>query len=337
LNYILDKINSYYQKLMISLKQFNIKKTQEGANSDTFNIGPLPQGYGSTLGTFLRRTLLSSIPGSAITAVKIDGVDHEYSSMDGLSDDILTVALSLKNVVVISKSLEPVTVELNVTGKNGQVVEVTAGDIEKNQNIEIINPDYVITRLTSAKAKFKATLTIERGVGYALPNEDMRKELGVLPLDANFSPVKLVNYAITPARVGRETELDQLDVTIETNGAVTPVEALHVASDILAQMTNHLITQTEQMLSGKEVTIAINAMQKEQEEQAKVVVKEAPIKVADLNLSTRLTNALLKSNYENLRTLEGLTEEEVASIRGMGSKSYLELLEVLKKYSIKLV
>jgi len=322
---------------MISLKQFNIKKTQEGANSDTFNIGPLPQGYGSTLGTFLRRTLLSSIPGSAITAVKIDGVDHEYSSMDGLSDDILTVALSLKNVVVISKSLEPVTVELNVTGKNGQVVEVTAGDIEKNQNIEIINPDYVITRLTSAKAKFKATLTIERGVGYALPNEDMRKELGVLPLDANFSPVKLVNYAITPARVGRETELDQLDVTIETNGAVTPVEALHVASDILAQMTNHLITQTEQMLSGKEVTIAINAMQKEQEEQAKVVVKEAPIKVADLNLSTRLTNALLKSNYENLRTLEGLTEEEVASIRGMGSKSYLELLEVLKKYSIKLV
>ena len=337
MNYILDKINSYYQKLMISLKQFNIKKTQEGANSDTFNIGPLPQGYGSTLGTFLRRTLLSSIPGSAITAVKIDGVDHEYSSMDGLSDDILTVALSLKNVVVISKSLEPVTVELNVTGKNGQVVEVTAGDIEKNQNIEIINPDYVITRLTSAKAKFKATLTIERGVGYALPNEDMRKELGVLPLDANFSPVKLVNYAITPARVGRETELDQLDVTIETNGAVTPVEALHVASDILAQMTNHLITQTEQMLSGKEVTIAINAMQKEQEEQAKVVVKEAPIKVADLNLSTRLTNALLKSNYENLRTLEGLTEEEVASIRGMGSKSYLELLEVLKKYSIKLV
>ncbi|MEO6729253.1 MAG: DNA-directed RNA polymerase subunit alpha [Candidatus Dojkabacteria bacterium] len=322
---------------MISLKQFNIKKVQSASNSDTFQIGPLPQGYGSTLGTFLRRTLLSSIPGSAVTAVKIEGVDHEYSSMDGLSDDVLTVALSLKNVVVISKSLDPITVEINVTGKNGQVVEVTAGDIEKNQNIEVVNPEYVITRLTSAKAKFKATLTIERGVGYALPNEDMRKELGVLPLDANFSPVKLVNYAITPARVGRETELDQLDLTIETNGAVTSVEALHVASDILAQMTNHLITQTEQMLSGKEVTIAVNAMQKEQEEQAKVVVKEAPIKVADLNLSTRLTNALLKSNYENLRTLEGLTEEEVASIRGMGSKSYLELLEVLKKYSIKLV
>ncbi|MFS8130984.1 MAG: DNA-directed RNA polymerase subunit alpha [Candidatus Dojkabacteria bacterium] len=322
---------------MISLKQFNIKKVQDGANSATFQIGPLPQGYGSTLGTFLRRTLLSSIPGSAITAVKIDGVDHEYSSMDGLSDDILTVVLSLKNVVVVSKSLEPVTVELNVTGKNGQVVEVTAGDIEKNQNVEVINPDYVITRLTSAKAKFKATITIERGIGYALPNEDMRKELGVLPLDSNFSPVKLVNYSITPARVGKETELDQLDITIETNGAVTSVEALHVASDILHQMTSHLITQTEQMLSGKEVTIAVNAMQKEQEEQAKVVVKEAPIKVADLNLSTRLTNALLKSNYENLRTLEGLTEEEVASIRGMGSKSYLELLEVLKKYNIKLV
>ncbi|MEP7103996.1 MAG: DNA-directed RNA polymerase subunit alpha [Candidatus Dojkabacteria bacterium] len=322
---------------MISLKQFNIKKVQGENNSVTFQIGPLPYGYGSTLGTFLRRTLLSSIPGSAITAVKIDGVDHEYTSMEGLSDDILTVALALKNVVVVSKSLEPVTVEININGKNGQVVEVTAGDIEKNQNIEVINPEYVITRLTSAKAKFKAQLTIERGVGYSLPKEEMRKELGVLPLDANYSPVKLVTYSISPARVGRETELDQLDLVIETNGAVTAVEALHVASDILNQMTSHLITQTEQMLTGKEVTIAVNALQKEQEEQAKVVVKEAPIKVVDLNLSTRLTNALLKSNYDNLRKLEGLTEEEVASIRGMGSKSYLELLDVLKKYSIKLV
>lgn len=322
---------------MISLKQFNIKKVSGDKNKAMFEIGPLPQGFGSTLGTYLRRTLLSSVPGSAITGVKIDGVQHEYASLEGLSDDILTVVLSIKNVVVISKSLEPITVSLKASGKAGDVVEVTAGDIETNSDVEVVNPEYVITKLTGPKSKLNAELTIERGVGYSMSKEEMRKELSVLPLDANFSPVKLVNYSISQARVGQETELDQLDLEIETNGAVTPVEALHVASDILAQMTSHLITQTEQMLTGKEVTVAINNLQKQQEEKAKVEVKEAPIKVVDLNLSTRLTNALLKSNYDNLRKLEGLTEEEVASIRGMGSKSFTELMDILKKYSIKLV
>lgn len=322
---------------MVSLNQFSINKIVKNDTTATFEVGPLPKGFGHTLGTFLRRTLLSAIPGTAITAVKIQGVQHEYSTLDGLSDDILAVVLSLKNVVLLSKSLDPVELSINVSGKDGEVVEVKAGDFEANSNVEIINPEYVITKLTSSKAKFIATITVERGIGYSLPNESLRKELSVLPVDANFSPVRLVNYDVTPARVGKETELDQLNLSVETNGSITPVEAFHIATDALNQVSAHLVKITEDMLSGKEVSVELSKQQRQVEESASTSTDGAPIKVADLNLSTRLTNALLKSDYDDLRKLTGLTEEEVANIRGMGSKSFEELLVVLKKYDIKLV
>jgi DNA-directed RNA polymerase subunit alpha len=324
---------------MVHLNQFNIKKVNQSAGTATFEIGPLPKGYGHTLGNFLRRVLLSSIAGSAITAVKIDGVNHEYSTMNGLPDDILAILLSLKNVVVVSKTLDPVTVELTASAKEGEVVEVKAGDIQKNSDIEIINPEYVITKLSGKNAKLKAQITISRGTGYAFANEDLRKEISVLPVDAIFSPVKLVNYDISSARVGQETELDQLNITIQTNKAVTPVEALHVATDILNQMTTHLVELSEKMLSGNEVTVELNKIEKEN---VPSVLggdseKKPALKVADMNLSTRLTNALLKSGYDDLRKLEGLTEEELSNIRGMGNKSFIELLDIVKKHSIKLI
>ncbi|MBE0573662.1 DNA-directed RNA polymerase subunit alpha [Candidatus Dojkabacteria bacterium] len=322
---------------MVSLNQFTIKKSAAKGNTATFEIGPLPKGYGSTMAVYLRRILLSSIPGSAITAVKIDGVQHEYSTLSGVADDILAVILSLKNVVLVSKTLEPVVLEIDVKGKEGEVVEVKAGDIEKSAEVEIINPEYVITKLTSGKSRFKAQLTVKRGVGFAVGDEAARKELGMLPVDANFSPVKLVNYTISQARVGQETELDQLNLTMETNGAVSPVEALHVATDILNQATSHLTKLTEQMLAGNEVTVALNQKQKIAQTVNAQNVAKPELKVSDLNLSTRLTNALVKSGYDDLNKLEGLTEEELSNIRGMGSKSFTELLDILKKHSIKLV
>ena len=325
---------------MISLNEFVVKRVSEKDNVATFALGPLPKGYGHTLGNFLRRILLSSIPGSAITAVKIDGVQHEYSTMTGVPDDVLAILLSIKNVVVASKTLDTVTLTLDVKGKDGEVVEVKASDFEKNTNVEVINPDYVITKLTSSKARFVAEITIERGIGYTLPKEELRKEISVLPLDASFSPVTLVNYIVTSARVGKETDLDQLELTIETNGSLNPEEALHIATDTINQMTIHLRELTESLLSGDEVAVSLNEQQKktrvrqsmEEEDEAKT-----PIKVVDLNLSTRLTNSLLKSGYDDLRKLEGMTEEELSNIRGMGSKSFIELLDVLKKHNIKLI
>lgn len=322
---------------MVSLNQFSIKKTAENANTATFEVGPLPKGYGHTLAVYLRRILLSSIPGSAITAVKIDGVQHEYSTLAGVSDDILAVILSLKNVVLVSKNLEPVVLEIDVKGKDGEVVEVKAGDIQKTSEVEVINPDYVITKLTNAKSRFKAQITVKRGIGFAMGDETARKELGMLPVDANFSPVKLVNYTISQARVGQETELDQLNLIIETNGAVSAIEALHVAADTLHQLTTHLSQLTEQMLSGNEITVALNQKQKLAQTVSAQSVAKPELRVSDLNLSTRLTNALVKSGYDDLNKLEGLTEEELSNIRGMGSKSFTELLDILKKHSIKLV
>ncbi len=324
---------------MISLNQFNIKEVKAEQNVSSFEVGPLPKGYGHTLGNFIRRVLLSSIPGSAITSVKIDGVQHEYSTMDGLSDDILTLVLSIKNIVVVCKTLEPQILEIDMKGKDGEVVEVTAGDIKKNANVDVINPDYVITKLTSSKAKFKAQLKVERGVGYSFAKEEDRKELGMLPIDASYSTVKLVNYDITPTRVGQETELDQLNLNVITNGAVTPVEALAVSVDILNEMTSHLKDLAGRMLAGDEITVKL--AQEEKQNMATVaagaIENKPPLKVADLNLSTRLTNVLLRSGYDDLRKLEGLTEEEVANIRGMGSKSLTELFDIVKKYSIKLI
>ncbi len=321
---------------MVGLNQFIIKKISDDGKTADFEVGPLPSGYGHTMGNFLRRVLLTSVPGSSITSVKIDGVQHEYSTLVGLPDDILAVILSLKNVVLVSKTHDKVRLTLDVKGKKGSVVEVKASDFEKNSDIEIINPDYVISRLTDEKSHLKMEITVERGVGYRLPNEGVRKELGVLPVDANFSPIELVTYDIVPTRVGQETELDQVNLQIRTNGSVTPVEALHVAAQILDEMTTHLVVNTEQMLTGKEITVLVGAAKIAEPIMSTEEALE-PIKVVDLNLSTRLTNALLRSGYDDLRKLTGLTEEEVANIRGMGNKSLNELLAMIKKYEIKLV
>ncbi len=238
---------------------------------------------------------------------------------------------------MVSKSLEPVVLEVDVKGKDGKVVEVSAGDIQENSEVEVINKDYVITKLTAAKSKFKAQITVERGVGFVIAEEESRKELSMLPVDANFSPVKLVNYDISPTRVGQETELDQLNLTITTNGAVTPIEAFHVATDILNQVTSHLVKSTESMLNGNEVTVELNQKQKMAQATVQAAVAKPELRVADMNLSTRLTNALLKAGYDDLNKLEGLTEEELSNIRGMGSKSFNELLDIVKKHNVKLV
>ncbi len=326
---------------MVALNEFNIKKIEEKDGSTKFIMGPLQKGYGHTLGNFLRRILLTSIPGSAITAVKIDGVQHEYSTLSGLPDDILAVLLSIKNVVVASKVLEPVTLKIEVKGKEGQVVEVKASDIEKNPKVDIVNPDYVITKLTSAKAKFNAEFTVERGVGYAHLKDELRKELTLLPLDASFSPVTLVNYVVTTARVGKETDLDQLELLVKTDGSVTPEEALNIATNTINLMTDHLLNLSTEMLKGDEVNVKLHKEElensKKEEEAVEAVEDKQPIMVSDLNLSTRLTNALLKSGYDDLRKLENMTEEELSNIRGMGNKSFVELVEILKKYNVKII
>src|SRR5690606_14257068 len=146
-------------------------------------------------------------------------------------------------------------VELDINVKaSGNITEVKAGDFSKSSDVEVVNPDYVITKLTDSKANFKAKVTVQRGVGYQLPNESVRQEIGVLPVDANFSPVKLVKYDVVPTRVGQQTELDQINLAVETNGAITSSDALSIASNILNDMATNFVTQTKDMVSGKAMT-----------------------------------------------------------------------------------
>lgn len=321
---------------MISINNFKIVKVNEAVNQADFEIGPLPQGYGITLGNILRRILLSSIPGSAITSVKIEGADHEYSTLTGIKDDVLTILLSLKNVIFHSKSDEPVILEIDVKGKN-EPVEVTAGDIVENSDVEVINKDYVITTLTSSKARFKAKLVIERGVGYKLPKEEVRQEVGMLPVDAIFSPVKLVKHNVVPTRVGNLTELDQVNVSVNTNGAITPADAMNIASNILLEMSQNFVQQTKDMTSGRVVNKPLVQPSDSKSDSVETIDSSNKLIVAEMGLSTRLTNALLRSGFDDLNKLNGFTQEEVANIRGMGEKSLVELLDVLKKNSIKLI
>ncbi len=321
---------------MIALNEFTINKTNEKDNSAVFEIGPLPTGYGYSLGNTLKRILTSSIPGAAITAVKINGVQHEYSTLAGVSDDILTVLLSLKNVVFLIKTEEPVTLKLSTKGTKGKVVEVKASDIEKNSDIEVVNEDFVITKITDEKTKIDMELRVERGVGYRLPDENVRAEVGMLPVDAIFSPVKLVQIDVVPTRVGQQTDLDQLNLYVETNGSLTPSDALNIASNILDEMSKNFVKETKDMISGKIITSLPTESAGNNEEEAEVV-QASPILVSDLNLSTRLTNALLRAGFDDLRKLEGFTEEEAANIRGMGEKSLEELLKILKKHEVNLI
>jgi DNA-directed RNA polymerase subunit alpha len=322
---------------MISLSEFTVTKIKEEGNQAEFEITPLPTGFGNTLGNTLRRTLLASIPGSAITAVKIKGVQHEYSTLPGVSDDVLKVILSLKNVIILGKSEEPVELKLTKKGKKGSVVEVTAGDFEKNSDVEIINADYVITKLTDA-VDFELSVTVERNIGYQLPKESVREEVGLLPVDAIFSPVVNVSYEVIPTRVGQQTELDKLTLVVKTNGAITPSDAMNIASNILLELTQNLVNSTKDMISGRALTSLPTTDVDQYEEE--VVVKSdngKSLPISDLNLSTRLTNALLRSGFDDLRKLEGFTEEEVQNIRGMGEKSLVELIDVLKSNGINLI
>jgi len=320
---------------MISLKKANIVKLTEDNCSASFSISPLPKGYGSTLGTVLRRTLLSSVAGYGIVSVKINGVSHEYSTLEGVTDDVLTILLSLKNIAFKVSTLEPVELSLSKNGSKGEIVEVRASDFEKNSHVEIVNPDYIITRLTD-ETNLNIIVKIARGYGYEHQKDVSRDEVEALPLDTYFSPVLLVSYDIRPARVGKDTELDELVLNIKTNNTLTPEEALVIAIDVLSEGFQHLQSMSQNILDNTSVVLELNELAKQEIESSPKKTTASALKVSEMNLSTRLSNALVRSGIEDLNQLANMSEEEIANIRGLGNKSYLELLDIIRRNNIKL-
>jgi len=311
---------------MIGLDQFKVTRVEEKDDFGIFHIGPLPKGYGYTISNSLRRILLSSIKGAAVTAVKINGVKHEYSSLDGLQEDIITLVLKLKDLAIKMEGEDKAIVTLNVKGKKNEVLVVKAKDFDLPSNITIVNSEVEIMTLTS-DINMSLELTIESGVGYAYPEEAKREEINLIPLDSIYGPVKRVKIEIEKTRVGQYTDLDLVKLEIHTNGTKTPTEALLAATEIYDQIANRLVD----LLGGDSSKLDSQMLI----EQDSVQEEEIKIPISELGLTTRLNNALLNTGITNLADISKYSKDEVTNFRGMGKKSLTELISIMEKHNIK--
>jgi DNA-directed RNA polymerase subunit alpha len=272
----------------------------------------------------LRRILLSSIEGAAVTSIKVAKLKHEYSTIPGVYDDILRIILRLKQLALRCFSDEPQIIELNVKGKR----VVKAKDIKLTSEVEIANTDLVLTEITDSKGILNIQMWVEKGAGYIPSDEGKRSQIGVIPIDANFSPVKKVIFNIEKTRVGQQIDLDQICFEITTNGAISPNEAIKQSCAIYYTMIKRLVTTVK----GEEIEEPEeNIVNKTDKEEA----SSSDLDIDSLNLSVRLTNSLLKAGYKNLTELEGKSVEDFMSIRGLGKRSAEELIEIMKSYKLK--
>ncbi len=294
------------------------------ANRAKVVIEPLERGYGHTLGNALRRVLLSSIPGYAITEVEIDGVLHEYTTVEGLQEDVIDVLLNLKDVAIRMHSVDRTMLNLV---KQGPGV-VTAGDIQVDHNVEIVNPDHVICHLTKG-AKIDMRLKIERGLGYQpaaarrLPDEEART-IGRLMLDASFCPVTRVAYAVEAARVEQRTDLDKLVLDIETNGTIDAEDAVRTAADILTDQLSVFgdFSNRNRAASQKDISPGVDPL----------LLRP----IDDLELTVRSANCLKAENIYYVGDLIQRTEVELLKTPNLGKKSLTEIKEVLAQRGLSL-
>ncbi len=290
-----------------------LKTVKEEGNIATFSVEPLFPGYGMTLGNSLRRVILSSLPGAAITGVKIEGVNHEFSTIKNVKEDVVEIILNLKKISVKSHSDEIVTLHLSASGDG----VVTAKAFEKNADIELVNPEQIIATLDGKGAKLEMDVQIEKGRGYVpVEKRDGAKlGIGVIAVDALYSPIRRVRYNVESTRVGQMTDLDKLILEVETNGVITPSEAVAQASEILV---DHFL-----VLAGKDVVAAHNC------EEAVVSEEGNDILIEEVNLSPRTTNALLNNDIKTVADILKLTDGELKTLKGFGSKAYDEVKEKL--------
>ena len=316
---------------MMHFKDITVKIKEEKGNSGVFEISPLPRGYGNTLANSLRRVLLSSLVGGAITQVKISGIEHEYSTIVGVKEDVLEILLNLKKLNFKVESDEPQICKLNYKGEG----VITGSDLKLTGVVEVMNKDEVLATLTDKSAILDLELTVERGVGYREVKQDERKEKGVIQIDADFSPVLNVTYEVLQARKGQQMNLDSVFFTILTDGSIKPIDTLLSASEIL------------QDFAGK-VMAALGVPINEVEEKAKAarIAQEAEVedsgdeldswKIEDLQLSKRSKTGLLAGGYKSIGDLREVKKEDLLSLPGFGNKSFNEIQELLKEYNIEI-
>jgi len=299
--------------------QYKVTEYDETSNYGKFELEPLEKGFGLTLGNALRRVMLSSLPGSAITSINIEGVNHEFETIDGVYEDVTTIVLNLKNVIVNNLSEEDQVLTLNVN-KEGVV---TAGDIECPTDVEIINKDQVICTIVKG-GKINMEITVGNGRGYvrAEANKKLLKKakVGTISMDSNYSPIERVNYEVEEARVGQSTNYDKLIIEIWTNGSMRAEEAIALASRILIEHLD-ILTKLNEIAD-------VTGIMAEKEEDPKVKALETSID--DMEFSVRAYNCLKRSGINTMQDLVNRKESDMMKIRNLGKKSLKEVLDKVK-------
>jgi len=305
-----------------------LTKVEDGATPTyaKFIAEPFEAGYGHTVGNSLRRVLLSSIEGAAISSIKIEGVNHEFQSIDNVVEDVTEIVLNLKKVLIVSHKRDTISLGIKVTRSGA----VTAADIQADANIQIVNPEQVICTLDS-KRTFEAEVEIKTGRGYC-PGEQNKKEeqpIGVIPIDSLFSPVRLVKYAVENTRVGQITDYDKLILEIWTDGRITPDDALKQAASIL----NHHLDVFDRV---SEEAYEFESQQSEVSEEQNKLRKLLNMSVNEIELSVRAANCLNNANITTVGELAMKTEQEMLKYRNFGKKSLNEIKEKLEALGLSL-
>ncbi len=297
---------------------------QEG-NRYTFVMEPLYPGYGVTIGNALRRVLLSSMPGAAVIGVKMKWVDHEFSTIPNIKEDVVQIILNLKNLRLKVHTDEPVRLTVKVKGEK----VVTAADIKATDLVEIVNPELHIATLDNKAAELDMELIVQQGRGYVPveQREEEKLEVGMIAVDAIYTPIRNVNYEITNVRVGQLTNWDKMTITMETDGTISGQEALNIAAHILVDHFGMLINDS---------SVAANSIGREdvavgQEEMPAPSALPDETDIKSLNLSVRAQNALEKNGIRSVEELNAMSAEDIKNLSGLGEKSVQEILETIGK------
>ena len=308
------------------------KVIEEGAKKGIFEIDGLYPGYGHTLGNSLRRIILSSLPGAAITSVKIDGVSHEFSTINGVKEDVINIVLNLKKVRIEMLSDEPQTVSIKAKG----IKEVTAADISKSGQINVLNGDLVIAHLTDKNAELDIEISIEKGLGY-VPKEVLQKDkvdIGTIALDARFSPIERVNYEVENMRVGDRTDFNRLKISIETDGTIEPKKALEKSIEIMINQLKAIVGFKEEasFLIEEEVSASSEVSSEDKEDYDDFL----KTRIEGLDLGARTINALINANIRTVGGLARKKEKDILTIEGLGAKGVEEIKAILLANGITL-
>ncbi|MEK7609561.1 MAG: DNA-directed RNA polymerase subunit alpha [Patescibacteria group bacterium] len=308
--------------------------SEQGANG-VYEIDGLYPGYGHTLGNSLRRIILSSLPGAAVTKVKISGVEHEFSTIDGVKEDVINILLALKKLRVHLTTDEPVLLNLKVKG----IKQVTAKDIDAPGQVEILNKDLHIASLTEKSSELDIEITVEKGLGY-VSKEVIQKErvdIGSITLDAAFTPIRKANYEVENMRVGDRTDFNRLRLMIETDGTITPREALEQSITIMIHQLKAVIGFVEKEEKSKDAEEVSNEKSAGAEGSLKDVDADLlKTRVDSLGFSSRTAKALMNGNVRTLGGLARKKESDIMDIDGLGAKGIQEIKKLLAQYGITL-